>query len=160
VFYLFRPRGCLTVVLIVGVLAGIGAIASACSTSGGKPAGAASRALGAVTQPATSAAPTPATSPKAAAPPPATSAPAPPPATSPAAAAPPPPASSDAWCTASASVYDAYYDENNVYVNSNQPYTDATAGRGQECPDAVHESGWHDSGRGRSAVLHRQGPRR
>jgi hypothetical protein len=35
--------------------------------------------------------------------------------------------SSGAWCTASASIYDAGYDENNVYVNSNQPYTDATA---------------------------------
>jgi hypothetical protein len=30
-------------------------------------------------------------------------------------------------CTATASVYDAEYDWNNVYVNSNQPYTDATA---------------------------------
>jgi hypothetical protein len=32
-----------------------------------------------------------------------------------------------AWCTATASVYYAPYDWNNVYVNSNQPYTDATA---------------------------------
>jgi hypothetical protein len=32
-----------------------------------------------------------------------------------------------AWCTATATVYNAQYDENNVYVNSNQPYTDATA---------------------------------
>jgi hypothetical protein len=32
-----------------------------------------------------------------------------------------------AWCTASASVYYAPYDENNIYVNSNQPYTDAAA---------------------------------
>lgn len=32
-----------------------------------------------------------------------------------------------AWCRATASVYDAQYDENNVYVHSNQPYTDATA---------------------------------
>lgn len=48
---------------------------------------------------------------------------------------PPPPTSptpvqttaSGAWCSATASVYYAPDDENNVYVNSNQPYTDATA---------------------------------
>ena len=34
---------------------------------------------------------------------------------------------SGAWCTATASVYNAAYDENNVYVHSNQPYTTATA---------------------------------
>jgi cardiolipin synthase A/B len=34
---------------------------------------------------------------------------------------------SAAWCTATASVYNAAYDENNVYVNSNQPYATATA---------------------------------
>ncbi len=34
---------------------------------------------------------------------------------------------SGAWCTATASVYYAPYDWNNVYVHSNQPYTDATA---------------------------------
>jgi cardiolipin synthase A/B len=34
---------------------------------------------------------------------------------------------SGAWCTASASIYDAAYDENNVYVNSDQPYQTATA---------------------------------
>ncbi len=34
---------------------------------------------------------------------------------------------SGAWCTATASVYDAADDENNVYVHSNQPYKDATA---------------------------------
>jgi cardiolipin synthase A/B len=32
-----------------------------------------------------------------------------------------------ASCTATASVYNAAYDENNVYVHSNQPYTTATA---------------------------------
>jgi hypothetical protein len=32
-----------------------------------------------------------------------------------------------AWCKATASVYNAEYDWNNVYVHSNQPYTDATA---------------------------------
>ncbi len=32
-----------------------------------------------------------------------------------------------AWCTATASVYNASDDENNVYVHSNQPYTEATA---------------------------------
>ncbi len=38
-----------------------------------------------------------------------------------------PAGASGAQCTATASVYDAAYDENNVYVNSNQPYTTATA---------------------------------
>jgi hypothetical protein len=32
-----------------------------------------------------------------------------------------------AWCTATASVYNAEYDWNNVYVHSNRPHTDATA---------------------------------
>jgi hypothetical protein len=32
-----------------------------------------------------------------------------------------------AWSKSSASVYDAQYDENNVYVHSNQPYQDAAA---------------------------------
>jgi len=36
-------------------------------------------------------------------------------------------AGSGAWCTATASVYKASDDENNVYVHSNQPYQDATA---------------------------------
>jgi cardiolipin synthase A/B len=35
--------------------------------------------------------------------------------------------SAAAWCTATASVYNASDDENNVYVHSNQPYQDATA---------------------------------
>ena len=34
---------------------------------------------------------------------------------------------SGAWCTATASIYNAHDDENNVYVHSNQPYQDATA---------------------------------
>jgi PLD-like domain len=34
---------------------------------------------------------------------------------------------SGAWCRATASVYDAADDENNVYVHSNQPYQEATA---------------------------------
>lgn len=37
---------------------------------------------------------------------------------------------SGAWCTATASVYDAADDENNVYVHSNQPYQEATATAG------------------------------
>ena len=44
-----------------------------------------------------------------------------------AASTPAPPKTSGAWCTATASVYDAARDENNVYVHSNQPDTDATA---------------------------------
>jgi hypothetical protein len=58
--------------------------------------------------------------------PPAPPAPSPAPTTAPA-AAPAPPHHSGARCTATASVYDAAKDENNVYVHSNQPYTDATA---------------------------------
>jgi len=38
-----------------------------------------------------------------------------------------PATASGAWCTATASVYDAAYNENNVYVHSNQPNQDATA---------------------------------
>lgn len=45
----------------------------------------------------------------------------------PAAAKPTPVGSGAAWCTATASVYDAARDENNVYVHSNQPGQDATA---------------------------------
>jgi cardiolipin synthase A/B len=37
------------------------------------------------------------------------------------------PGSGGAWCTATASVYNAADDENNVYVHSNQPDTEATA---------------------------------
>ena len=37
---------------------------------------------------------------------------------------------SGAWCTATASVYNAGDDENNVYVHSNQPYQNATATAG------------------------------
>jgi cardiolipin synthase A/B len=37
------------------------------------------------------------------------------------------PSPTGAWCTATATVYDAYGDENNVYVHSNQPYQTATA---------------------------------
>ena len=39
----------------------------------------------------------------------------------------PAPGSGAAWCTATASVYNASDDENNVYVHSNQPYQEATA---------------------------------
>jgi len=39
----------------------------------------------------------------------------------------PPSTGSGAWCTATASVYNAAYDENNVYVHSNQPNQSATA---------------------------------
>ncbi len=39
-------------------------------------------------------------------------------------------ATSSAWCTATASVYNAAENENNVYVHSNQPYEDATATAG------------------------------
>ena len=42
----------------------------------------------------------------------------------------PAPQASGAWCTATASVYSADRDENNVYVNSDRPYQDATASAG------------------------------
>ena len=42
----------------------------------------------------------------------------------------PAPQASGAWCTATASVYSAYHNENNVYVNSDRPYQDATASAG------------------------------
>jgi hypothetical protein len=54
-------------------------------------------------------------------------APAPAKPTSPAPTPAPAPPRSAAWCTATASIYDAYRNDNNVYVHSNQPYTDATA---------------------------------
>jgi hypothetical protein len=54
-------------------------------------------------------------------------APAPAKAASPAPTPAPAPPRSAAWCTATASIYDAYWNDNNVYVHSNQPYTDATA---------------------------------
>jgi hypothetical protein len=38
-----------------------------------------------------------------------------------------PATASGARCTATASVYDASHDENNIYVHSNEPYQDATA---------------------------------
>ncbi len=47
---------------------------------------------------------------------------------------------SGAWCTATASVYDASRDENNVYVHSNQPDKDATA-----TADGYSHSYWTDS---------------
>jgi hypothetical protein len=50
------------------------------------------------------------------------------PAPSPAPAPTPAPTTNPAaWCSATASVYNAYRDENNVYVNSNEPYRSATA---------------------------------
>jgi hypothetical protein len=53
--------------------------------------------------------------------------PVPTPAPTTAAGAPAPKHHSGAWCTATASVYNAAKDWNNVYVHSNQPYTDARA---------------------------------
>lgn len=58
-----------------------------------------------------------------AAPPPTPAPPASPPASS-------APSASGAWCTATATVYNAEKDWNNVYVHSNQPHTDATASAG------------------------------
>jgi hypothetical protein len=80
--------------------------------------------------PVSQASPSPSPSPAPAAPaspaaPPAQAPPSPQQTTQPVAAPPAPP--SGAWCSATASVYYAKYNWNNVYVNSNQPYTDATA---------------------------------
>jgi cardiolipin synthase A/B len=47
--------------------------------------------------------------------------------TAPVASGPAPANASGSSCTATASVYNAAYDENNVYVNSDQPYQTATA---------------------------------
>jgi len=58
---------------------------------------------------------------------------------------------SRAWCTATASVYYAPDDENNVYVHSNQPYTDATAsGDGYSWSYETNSSGY--------AVIYLNGP--
>jgi hypothetical protein len=51
----------------------------------------------------------------------------PPPSSAPAPVSTTPPPAAAAWCTATASVYDASRNWNNVYVNSNQPYRSATA---------------------------------
>ena len=72
--------------------------------------------------PPTTPSPTPTTPP----PSPTTPVPAPSPAAPAPTTAAPPPAPA-AWCKATASVYNAQYDWNNVYVNSNQPYRSATA---------------------------------
>jgi hypothetical protein len=58
---------------------------------------------------------------------------------------------SGAWCTASATVYDAYYDENNVYVHSNQPDATATASA-----DGYSHS-WQTDGSG-YALVYLNGP--
>jgi hypothetical protein len=58
---------------------------------------------------------------------------------------------SSAWCTATATVYDASYDENNVYVHSNQPYTTATASA-----DGYSHS-WETNGSG-YALIYLNGP--
>jgi hypothetical protein len=58
---------------------------------------------------------------------------------------------SGAWCTAAASVYYAPDDENNVYVHSNQPYTDAIASGGG------HSWSYETNGSG-YAVIYLNGP--
>ena len=86
----------------------------------------------AATQPSPSPAtpsPSPSTAPPRPAAPPAAPRSAGPVATSapPKSAAPAPAPAAAAWCTATASVYNAERDWNNVYVHSNQPYRSATA---------------------------------
>jgi len=58
---------------------------------------------------------------------------------------------SGSWCTASATVYNANYDENNVYVHSNQPDTTATASA-----DGYSHS-WQTDGSG-YALVYLNGP--
>jgi cardiolipin synthase A/B len=61
-------------------------------------------------------------------------------------------AASGAWCTATASVYDAAYDENNVYVHSDQPDRTATASAGG------YSESWQTNGSG-YALIYLNGPR-
>jgi hypothetical protein len=103
--------------------------------------------------PSSSPSPSPSTSSSSPPPPPRTS-PAPPPtraAPPPTTAAPRPTTAPSAWCTATASVYYAPDDENNVYVHSNQPYTDATASGGG------HSWSYETNGSG-YAVIYLNGP--
>ncbi len=58
---------------------------------------------------------------------------------------------SGAWCTATASVYNASDDENNVYVQSNQPYQTATA----SADGYSHSYGTNGSG---YALIYLNGP--
>ena len=113
---------------------------AACSSSSGTTATASSTpTLAAPSMPPPSSA-SPSPSPSSASPSPPSLAPAtappsaptqpaapPPQAAAPTTAAPAPNTAAAAWCRATASVYYAPDDENNVYVYSNQPYTDATA---------------------------------
>jgi cardiolipin synthase len=71
---------------------------------------------------------------------------------SPAATSRPAPAKTPgAWCTATASVYNAHDDENNVYVRSNQPYQSATASTGG------YSHSYETSGSG-DALIYLNGP--
>jgi phosphatidylserine/phosphatidylglycerophosphate/cardiolipin synthase-like enzyme len=71
---------------------------------------------------------------------------------SPGAAAGPTPANtSGAWCTATASVYNAAKDENDVYVHSNQPHQNATATAGK------YSHTYHTNGSG-YALIYLNGP--
>jgi len=71
---------------------------------------------------------------------------------SPAATSRPAPAkTSGAWCAATASVYNAHDDENNVYVRSNQPYQSATASAGG------YSHSYETSGSG-DALIYLNGP--
>jgi phosphatidylserine/phosphatidylglycerophosphate/cardiolipin synthase-like enzyme len=69
----------------------------------------------------------------------------------PAASSPAPAKGSGAWCTATASVYNAADDENNVYVHSNQPYQSATASAGG------YSHSYHTNGSG-YALIYLNGP--
>lgn len=123
-------------VLLIGVFAIATGLAACSSDSGGVNGGSSAAAAPAVPSTISSSSSTPAPSPPAA-PSPSSTTSAPPatsaaPVTTPAApaptlAAPAPTPASTAWCTATASVYNAEYDENNVYVHSDQPYRSATA---------------------------------
>jgi hypothetical protein len=121
---------------VIALTVMLAACTSAGSSSGiGSSATAVAAPSAAPSSPSPSPAPPPSPSPTSPSPSPAapapistSAAPAPPPpapAPTPAPPAPPPPPA--AWCTATASVYNALYNWNNVYVNSNQPYRSATA---------------------------------
>jgi len=59
---------------------------------------------------------------------------------------------SSARCSATATVYNANHDENNIYVDSNQPYTTATASAGG------YSHSWETNGSG-YALIYLNGPR-
>jgi cytoskeletal protein RodZ len=122
---------------MTGLVAGLAACSPATGDSGSGIPAEATPAVADSSSPPPSPSPQPSPSPATPSPspssvPPSPTTPPPPPAPASAApvahSAPPAPAPAPAaWCTATASVYNAERDWNNVYVQSNRPYRSATA---------------------------------